>query len=166
MTELEETLGAPGDPRAQGPVVTSQRPVVTSQRPVVTSQRPVVTSQEPIRPSQEPTRLSVDIQDLPEGTVIAVGGELDLLTAPQLAAVVDPILAVDHRHIAIDLTATSFMDSAGVHALVNISNRAHRRFAVICPAGTARRTIELIGLAEPLSVVDSLDEYRRRRAGS
>ncbi len=152
MTNLEETLGAPADPRAQGPVVPSEGLVVPSQ--------------EPIAPTQEPIRLSVVIQDLPEGTVIAVGGELDLLTAPQLAAAVDPILAVEHRHIAIDLTATSFMDSAGVHALVNTSNRARRRFAVICPAGTVRRTIELIGLAEPLCVVDSLDEYRRRRAGS
>ena len=145
MTDLEESLGAPANPCAQGPVGPPQGPIA---------------------PPREPIRLSVGIQDLPEGTVIAVGGELDLLTAPQLAAVVEPILAVDQRHIAIDLSATSFMDSAGVHALVNISNKAHRRFAVICPAGTVRRTIELIGLAEPLSVVDSLDEYRRRRAES
>lgn len=166
MTYLEETLGAPGNPRVQGPLVPSEEPTGPSQQPTRPSQQPIRSSQQPIRLSQEPIRLSVGIQDLPEGTVVAVGGELDLLTAPQLAAVVDPILAVGHRHIAIDLTATSFMDSAGVHALVNISNRAHRRFAVICPAGTVRRTIELIGLAEPLCVVDSLDEYRRRRAGS
>jgi len=115
---------------------------------------------------QEAARLSVVIHDLPEATVVAVGGELDLLTASQLTAELDPILTADHRHIAVDLTETSFMDSAGIHALVNISNRAQHHFAVICPAGTVRRTIELVGLAEPLCVVDSLDEYRRRRAGS
>ncbi len=122
--------------------------------------------QEPVRLSHEPIRLSVVIQDLPEGTVVAVGGELDLVTAPQLAAELEPILTANHGHMAIDLTETSFMDSAGIHALVNISNRARRHFAVICPAGTVRRTIELVGLAEPLCVVDSLGEYRRRRAGS
>jgi anti-sigma B factor antagonist len=116
--------------------------------------------------AQEPVRLSLAIQDLPEATVVAVGGELDLLTAPQLAAELEPILTVGHRHIAIDLTQTSFVDSAGLHALVNISNRAPRQFALICPAGTVRRTIELVGLAEPLCVVDSLEEYRQRRAGS
>ena len=124
------------------------------------------TAHEPGMLAQEPVRLSLAIQDLPEATVVAVGGELDLLTAPQLAAEVDPILTAGHRHIAIDLTQTSFVDSAGLHALVNISNRAPRHFAVICPAGTVRRTIELVGLAEPLCVVDSLDEYKRRRAGS
>jgi anti-sigma B factor antagonist len=116
--------------------------------------------------SEDSARLSVIIRDLPEVTIVAVGGELDLLTAPQLTAELEPILAADHRHLAIDLTETSFMDSAGIHALVNIGNRASRHFAVICPAGTVRRTIELVGLAEPLCVVDSLDEYKRRRAGS
>ena len=115
---------------------------------------------------QEPARLAVVIRDLPEVTVVAIGGELDLLTAPQLAAEVEPILSMDHRHIAIDLTETSFMDSAGIHVLVNICNRARHHFAVVCPAGTVRRTIELVGLAEPLCVVDSLDEYRRHRAAS
>jgi anti-sigma B factor antagonist len=107
----------------------------------------------------EPVRLSLAIHDLPEATVV------DLLTAPQLATELDPILTAGHRHIAIDLTQTSFVDSAGLHALVNISNRAPRHFALICPAGTVRRTIELVGLAEPLCVVDSLEEYWQRRAG-
>ena len=138
MTNPEETLAATGDPIAQ------ERGALL----------------------QEPVRLALVIQELPEATVVAVGGELDLLTAPQLAAEIDSILTVDHRHIAIDLTETSFVDSAGLHALVNISNRVQRNFAVICPAGTVRRTIELVGLAEPLCLVDSLDEYRRRRAGS
>jgi len=89
-----------------------------------------------------------------------------VLTAPQLSAALEPILDVDHRDIMIDLTETTFMDSAGIHALVNISNRAERHFAVICAAGTVRRTPELVGLAEPLCVVGNLDDYRRRRAGS
>jgi anti-sigma B factor antagonist len=146
MTNPEETLAATGgDPSVQGPGALSQGPGALS---------------------QAPARLSVVIRDLPEGTVVAVGGELDLLTAPQLAATLEPILTADHRHIAIDLTETSFLDSAGIHALVNIGNRARRHFAVICPAGSVRRTIELVGLAEPLCVVDSLDEYKRSRTGS
>ena len=138
MTNTEDTLATTGDP----------------------------TAQQPDTRSQEPVRLSVVIQDKPEATVVAVGGELDLLTAPQLSAALEPILDVDHRDIVIDLTETTFMDSAGIHALVNISNRAERHFAVICAAGTVRRTPELVGLAEPLCVVGNLDDYRRRRAGS
>jgi anti-sigma B factor antagonist len=140
MTNPEETLADAGDPGMQEPVGLSQE--------------------------QESARLLVVVRELPEATVVAIGGEVDLLTAPQLTAEVEPILAVEHRHIAIDLTETSFMDSAGIHALVNLGNQARRHFAVICPPGTVRRTLELVGLAEALCVVDSLDEYRRRRAGS
>jgi len=143
MRNPEETLADPGDFSAHEPLAGAGD-----------------------RRTHEPARLSVVIRDLPEATVVAVGGELDLLTAPQLTAELEPILTADHGHIAIDLTETRFMDSAGIHTLVNISNRAKRHFAVVCPDGTVRRTIELVGLAEPLCVVDSLDEYRRRRAGS
>ncbi|HUA04609.1 MAG TPA: STAS domain-containing protein [Solirubrobacteraceae bacterium] len=154
MTYPEDTLANPGDPSAQAPLAV-QAPLTG-----------VGDLRGADHDGHEPVRLSVTIRDLPEATVVAVGGELDLLTAPQLAAELEPVIAADHRHIAIDLTETTFMDSAGIHALVNISNLAPRHFAVICPDGTVRRTIELVGLAEPLCVVDSLDEYRRRRAGS
>jgi len=141
MTDTEETLADTGDPRAEEPVELTQEP-------------------------DKLGRLSVIVRETAEATVVAVGGELDLLTAPQLTAELEPILTADHGHLAIDLTETAFMDSAGIHALVNIANRARRHFAVICPAGSVRRTIELVGLAEPLCVVDSFDEYKRRRAGS
>lgn len=169
MTNPENTLAGPGDPRVQHPGGLPPDPGELSQRAAGLSHQPAGLSQQPTGLShgrEAPDRLSVIIRDLPEATVVAVGGELDLLTAPQLAAELEPILGDDHRQIAIDLTGTTFMDSAGIHSLVNISNRARRHFAVICPAGTVRRTIELVGLAEPLCVVDSLDEYRRRRVGS
>jgi anti-sigma B factor antagonist len=152
MTDTEETLAETGDPPAEAPgALPRGRGAFLHESGAL---------------SEDSVRLSVVIRDLPEVTIVAVGGELDLLTAPQLASELEPILTADQRHIAIDLTETSFMDSAGIHALVNIGNRAGRHFAVICPAGTVRRTIELVGLAEPLCVVDSLDEYTRRRAGS
>lgn len=162
MTNPENIVAGAGDPRVQHPGGLPPDPGELSQRAAGLSQQPAGLSHE----REERGRLSVIIRDLPEATVVAVGGELDLLTAPQLAAELEPILDDDHRHIAIDLTRTTFMDSAGIHGLVNISNRARPHFAVICPAGTVRRTIELVGLAEPLCVVDSLDEYRRRRVGS
>lgn len=162
MTNPENTLAGAGDPRTQHPGGLPPDPGELLQRAAGLPQQPAGLS----HGREGRGRLSVIIRDLPEAAVVAVGGELDLLTAPKLAAELEPILGDDHRQIAIDLTETTFMDSAGIHGLVNISNRARRRFAVICPPGTVRRTIELVGLAEPLCVVDSLDEYKRRRVGS
>ena len=114
----------------------------------------------------EPDRLEIVIRDEPTGTVVAVTGELDLLSAPQLRTALDALLPANARHIAIDLTNATFMDSAGVHAVLDASHRAGGHLAVICPKGPVRQVIELLGLTEMLNVVSSLDEYRARRAGA
>lgn len=111
------------------------------------------------------TPMLVVVRDEPEITIVAVAGEIDLLTAPQLAATLDPILAADTERIAIDLTDVTFIDSAGVHVLVNARNRARRHVAVICGPGTVRRTLGLLGLVDTLSVVSTLDEYKLHRVG-
>jgi len=111
-----------------------------------------------------PSRFAITIQDDQAGTVVTVHGEIDLLSAPTLRAQLDALLSANPRHIAIDLTATTFMDSAGVHALLDASGRSGGRLAVICGSGPVRQVIELLGLTEVLNVVSSPDEYRARRA--
>ena len=111
-----------------------------------------------------PSRFAITIQDDQAGTVVTVHGEIDLLSAPTLRAQLDALLGATPRHIAIDLTATTFMDSAGVHALLDASGRSGGRLAVICGSGPVRQVIELLGLTEVLNVVSSPDEYRARRA--
>ena len=115
---------------------------------------------------QPPGELTVAVRDEPEATVVAVAGEIDLVTAPQLTAALDELLRTTTRHIAIDLSETTFMDSTAVHVLVQAHQRAARHLAVICGPGPVLRTLELLGLTEPLGVVPSLEEYRLRRSGS
>ena len=116
-----------------------------------------------------PCHFALVVQDEPAGTIVAVTGELDLLSAPQLRAALDALVGANPRHIAIDLTATTFMDSAGVHALLDARDRASDRagghLAVICGGGPVRRVIESLGLTEALNVVPSIDVYRPRRGG-
>jgi anti-sigma B factor antagonist len=50
--------------------------------------------------------------------VIAVGGELDLATAPQLAVRIDRARASGARRLLVDLTTADFCDSTGLRALV------------------------------------------------
>lgn len=113
-----------------------------------------------------PDRSAIVIRHEPAGTVVAVTGELDLLSAPQLRTALEALLPASARHIAIDLTHATFMDSAGVHAVLDASDRAGGHLAVICAKGPVRQVIDLVGLTEVLNVVASLDEYRARRAGA
>lgn len=113
-----------------------------------------------------PGNLTVVVRYEPEAAVVTVAGEIDLLTAPQLTAALDELVRTTTRHIAIDLSETTFMDSAGVHVLLQAHQRAGRHLAAICAPGPVLRTLELLGLTEPLRVVPSLEEYRLRRSGS
>ncbi len=115
---------------------------------------------------EPPPQLTVEVRDAPEAAVVRVAGEIDLVTAPQLAAALDEVLRTNARHIAIDLTEITFMDSAGVHTLVQTHQRAGRHVAVICGPGPALRTLELLGLTESLNVVSSRADYKLRRSWS
>jgi anti-anti-sigma factor len=117
-------------------------------------------------PRYLPGQLTVVVHDEPEATVVTVAGEVDLLSAPRLAGVLDGLARTNARDIAIDLTQTTFIDSSGVHALLQAHEHATGHVAVICGQGPVLRTLDLLGLTEPLNVVPSLEEYKLRRSGS
>jgi anti-sigma B factor antagonist len=54
---------------------------------------------------------------------LAVGGELDIATAPQFRTEVGALLGTGCRHLVVDLSQTTFMDSSGLGALVWASHR-------------------------------------------
>jgi anti-sigma B factor antagonist len=121
---------------------------------------------ESLRP-RGPVQLSVTARYEPRVTVVTVGGELDILTAPKLTTRLDDIIRRRHGDVVIDLTATEFIDSLGLHTLLSHQRRLTRQgrfLTVICPAGPARHAIELARLDEALGVVSSFEEYEQRRA--
>lgn len=96
--------------------------------------------------------------------VLAVAGEVDLLTASRLAGELDREVRTGGGDVVIDLRRTEFVDSAGLHVLLNGQRRLTRQgrtLAVICSPGPVRRVFELARLADTLGVVGSLREYRR-----
>ena len=87
--------------------------------------------------------------------MLAVGGEIDLVTAPTLAAAIDEALSGGAAELWIDLSDTAFMDSSGLHVLLEARRRTcelNRRLAVICPGGTVRRVFEMSRVLERLPV--------------
>ena len=101
--------------------------------------------------------------------MLRVGGELDLLTADGLRAELDDELRHGTGNVVIDLRDTDFVDSAGLHILLNAQRRLTRQsrsLAVICEPGPVRRVFELAKLVETLGVVPSMREYRNRHTRS
>ena len=62
-------------------------------------------------------QFSVAREDLPEGTVLSVHGDLDIATVTTLRAEVEDVLEAGRR-LCLDLTPTTFIDSTGCRELV------------------------------------------------
>ena len=55
---------------------------------------------------------------------LTVRGELDLATAPRLAAAVESLLSQQPQSLVVDLTVTTFLDSSGARELARVARRA------------------------------------------
>ena len=63
--------------------------------------------------------LAIDRRETDGLTVVEVGGELDVYTAPRLMQVVADSVAQGHRDLVIDLSGVTFMDSTALGVLVS-----------------------------------------------
>ncbi len=82
---------------------------------------------------------------------VKVSGEVDLATAPELEAQVDPVLDGASAGVALDLEALTFIDSSGLRALVALAKDAQSRgvaFSLENVPRHAQRVLELTGLAD------------------
>lgn len=108
-----------------------------------------------------PITLRVVKRTAPGLSVLEVGGEVDLLTAGRLATDVDHEVRRGDGDLVVDLRGAEFMDSVGLHVLLNAQRRLTRqgrRLAVVCPPGPVRRVLELARLLETLGVVSTMPE--------
>jgi anti-sigma B factor antagonist len=86
--------------------------------------------------------------------VLAVAGEVDSLTSPDLRAALAAVLADPAcRGLVLDLSGVSFLSSAGLSVLVTAREDAHAREVELWLAGASgnravRRPLELTGLFE------------------
>jgi anti-sigma B factor antagonist len=99
---------------------------------------------------------SVQEHDQAGVRVIAVTGELDIATAPDLCARLDANRGRGQPRMLVDLTAVDFCDSTGLRALLGAASevRAHGgRFAIVCAAaGAVARLLDVVGASEWMAI--------------
>jgi anti-sigma B factor antagonist len=104
---------------------------------------------------------SVDLRENGRRTVLAVSGEVDLATSPALRSVLETAFASGASELWIDFRRTTFMDSSGLHAVLDARARAENvgsRLEIVCPPGPVRRLFDIVGYSERLSLRDTPDE--------
>jgi anti-sigma B factor antagonist len=94
--------------------------------------------------------------------VIAVSGELDLASAPALDAELDSATTSGCAVVIVDLRQLEFMDSTGLSILVKAHQRAvddGRELVLVKGPQQVQRLLDLTGVAERLTLVDSPEEW-------
>jgi anti-sigma B factor antagonist len=107
-----------------------------------------------------PEPFSVTVEQAGARAVVAVRGELDLATAPQLESALLPGLR-DGGAAVLDLRGLEFMDSTGVRVIVAAHHAAqdHGGSLVLVrtePDGPVARVLEISGLDAILDLVDDV----------
>ena len=94
--------------------------------------------------------LTVAIERTDPVVVIAATGEMDASTVGHIDAAIDEAIRDYERHVVLDATRISFIDSTGITALVSglrRLNRSRRRLALaFSPSGPLGRALEITGL--------------------
>ncbi len=107
-----------------------------------------------------PEPFSVSVAQAGTQAVVAVRGELDLATAPQLESALLPPLR-DGGSAVLDLRGLEFLDSTGVRVIVAAHHAAQEHggsFALVRtePDGPVARVLEISGLDAVLKLVDDV----------
>jgi anti-anti-sigma factor len=105
--------------------------------------------------------LTIEVDDRGTPTVVALRGELDIATAPELAAALEERVAGGDLHIVFDLAELSFCDSAGLAAFVRFQRRLKElegRFVIAAPMPAVKRVLEVTGLHDLFGTYPSVHE--------
>jgi anti-sigma B factor antagonist len=107
-----------------------------------------------------------DIMDLQvtehgsDARIVTVQGEVDALTAPELAAFLTAQLAAA-RVVVVDLDGVGFLGSAGLSVLFEANEHASRQDRVlrlVCNSRIANRALEATELKEHFSFADNVPD--------
>lgn len=104
---------------------------------------------------------SVDVREEGGATLLAVSGELDLRTSPELEEQLSRAFDGGAELVILDLRQIEFMDSTGLRVLLSAHQRAHdtgRRFALVRGADQVERVLTLTGVRDLLTVVDAPED--------
>ncbi len=107
-----------------------------------------------------PTPFEVAKHQAGEAVVLAVSGEVDMLTAPELAEAIHTELAARPAALIVDLSKVEFLASAGMTVLVRAPAQVEppTRFAVVAHSAATSRPIKLMGIDRLFPLFGSLDD--------
>jgi len=104
--------------------------------------------------------LTLSTREVDGTTIVAVGGEIDVYTAPKLRDKITELVGDGVFSIVIDMEAVEFLDSTGLGVLVGGLKkvRAHDgSLELVCTQDRLLKIFRITGLAKVFVIHDSAD---------
>jgi len=104
--------------------------------------------------------LSLETREVDGRTIIAVGGEIDVYTAPKLRDKITELVAAGTYHLVVDMEAVEFLDSTGLGVLVGGLKkvRAHDgSLHLICHQDRLLKIFRITGLSKVFVIHESAE---------
>jgi anti-sigma B factor antagonist len=102
----------------------------------------------PVQHGESDDQISVSTRDAGDGrVVIEVGGEVDMLTSPQLRSVVLGALADGTSTVVLALDAVTFLGTSGLAVLIEVREAAQQAGVELRLACTGRRVLRPLSIA-------------------
>lgn len=105
--------------------------------------------------------MDLSLSTRPEGdrTVIEVGGEVDVYTAPRLRERIAELVEDGHHDLVIDLDGVEFLDSTGLGVLVGGLKRVRTHegsLRIVCTQDRVLKVFRITGLTKVFAIHDSV----------
>ena len=103
----------------------------------------------------------VEVADHAGWAVVAISGQVDLATAPQLKERMLELVTNGHEHLVADLTSTEFLDSTALGALVSVLKRLRVKggeMRLVCTSPSILKVFDITGLDRVFPIHASVDE--------
>jgi anti-sigma B factor antagonist len=100
-------------------------------------------------------------QDAAGAHVIAVAGEVDIFTAPELKRAIAAAIDAGARRLVVDLTETRFLDSTALGVLIGAVKRLRPldgRLVIVNTEPSTAKTFEITGLDQIFTIVPAREQ--------
>jgi anti-sigma B factor antagonist len=104
--------------------------------------------------------LSLATRTVAEHTVLEVGGEVDVYTAPRLRERLVELVDAGARNVVVDLGGVEFLDSTGLGVLVGAMKRlrvAHGRFGLVCSKEALLKIFRITALDQVFPIYPTVE---------
>lgn len=105
--------------------------------------------------------LSVTSREQDGRTVVTVGGEIDVYTAPVLREKLNALVSEGHHHLVVDMEGVDFLDSTGLGVLVGGLKKVRQHegsLQLVCTDEKILKVFRITGLTKVFPIHDSVDE--------